>query len=526
MPGSENNSSGRVCLVGAGPGDEGLITVRGEQMLRRADVVIYDALANPRLLQHVRSQAERIPISPDGGRPKLTQDQINGLLHQRASSGLFVVRLKGGDPYMFGRGAEEITYLGDRGIACEVVPGVTAGLAVPMAAGIPLTRRDLASTVTFATGHEDATKGQTSIDYRAFAALIRAGGTGCIYMGAGRNGAIAEQLQRHGLPANTPVVAIQWGFTPRQRSVRTTLAATAATIEKTGLGPPMIIVIGRVAAINDPSLDFYARRPLFTKRIIVTRTRHQASHLYQLLTELGADVLEAPTIKLQPPGNFAPIDKAIRNIDQYDWLIFTSVNGVEALAERLATLKLDSRHLAGPQIAVIGDTTASALMQNLAIRADLMPKGFVGEELAEALIAQHDIRGSRFLMLRADIARPALRQRLGDAGAVVDDLAIYETKPPVALPNDVLTALGKGNVDWITFTSSSTVRNTIELLGPEAGLLKRVKIASIGPITSATVRRLGFDVSVEAGTSSLDGLITAMVEEESRSENRQPKPDS
>ena len=510
MTGSEKNSLGRVCRVGAGPGDEGLITVLGLARLQRADVVIYDVLVNPRLVDQVPAGAQRIALPRRDDAQKLDRDDINQLMLDWARRGKFVVRLKGGDPYMFGRGGEEAAFLGRHGIECEVVPGITAGLAAPMAAGIPITRRDLASTVTFITGHEDPAKDQPAVDYKALAALIQSGGTVCIYMGMSRLEAIAQRLLHHGAEPGTSTAIVQWGFTPRQRSMRSTLADVAAQAEASSFDAPAIVVVGAVAAVEEPGLDFYTNRPLFGQRIVITRTRNQASQFHSMLTQRGALVLEAPTIELVPPSDFSAIDEAITNIGRFDWLVLTSVNGVEALARRLAHLKLDSRHLAPLRVAVIGDATERAVREHLGIRPDLVPPNYVAESLARSLIDREPLAGKSILMLRADIARPTLGQMLADAGAQVTDLPIYITRRPPALPDNVLQALRSGNVDWITFTSSSTARNMVEMLGQERSLLADLHTASIGPITSRTVRQLDLPVTVEADPSNLEGLIAAI----------------
>ena len=507
-------------LVGAGPGDEGLITVRGLELLRSADVVIYDSLANPRLRQEAPPDAQHVPVGARGDATKLSQDEINELMLQGARQGKHVVRLKGGDPYLFGRGGEEAEFLGQHGIACEVVPGVTAGIAAPMAAGLPITRRDLASTVTFVTGHEDASKEQAAVDYEALAALIRRGGSVCFYMAMARLGAIARHLQATQLGPDTPVAIVQWGFTPRQRSIRTTLARAESDTADLNLGSPAIVVVGQVAAIDGPGLDFYTRRPLFGRRIVITRTRQQASRLRVMLAEIGADVLEAPTIELVPPSDWTSVDQWIARMDQFDWLLLTSVNGVLALADRLNYLGLDSRHLASVKIGVIGDATEATVYRHLGIRADLVPPHYVSESLAKTLITNHDVRKKRILMLRADLARTDLRRLLTEAGASVTDVTIYETKRPGKLPDDVINALRQGEAHWITFTSSSTAQNMASLLAGETGLLDRVRIASIGPITSRTIRGLGWPVAVEAVPSNLEGLVEAILKAESGAESK------
>jgi uroporphyrinogen III methyltransferase/synthase len=499
-------------LVGAGPGDPGWITVRGLELLRQAEVVVFDALANPLLLDEAPATSEKIDVGKRARDHKLSQDQINQLLVDKAREGKRVVRLKGGDPYLFGRGAEELIYCAKAGVACEVVPGITSGIAAPLAAGIPVTHREVASTLTLVTGHEDPTKGASAIDYRSLAGLISAGGTVCFYMGVGRLKAISDELQKHGLAGATPVALIQWGATPKQRSLRTTLAKADEQVRLAGIGSPAIIVVGPVAAIQEPGLDFYMNRPLFGRRVLVTRTRQQASTLKKRLAELGAEVLEAPTVELVPPSDWSEVDRAIRDIGQFDWVVLTSGNGVRTLKERLDHLGLDARHLAGVRFAAVGETTEEELRTTLGIKADLVPTRFVAESLAGELISRHDVKGKRVLLLRADIARPALPKLLSEAGAQVTEVTAYQTKVADALPEGIVTALREKRVDWVTFTSASTAQNLAALLGDERALLASTQIASIGPITSDAVRELGLEVAVEAEKSNIEGLMQAIVE--------------
>lgn len=504
--------SGRVCLVGAGPGDPGLITVRGLDRLRTADVIVHDALVLPSLLRHTRADATFIDVGKRHADHKMTQDEINALLLEQAKQGRFVVRLKGGDPFVFGRGAEEAVYLADHGVTCEIVPGVTAGVAAPAMAGIPVTHRHFASSVTFVTGHEDPTKSKSITDLKALASLVQTGGTLCIYMGMNRLDALTDELLKHGLPPETPAAIVEWGATPRQQSLRTTLDRLSSQVAEESLRAPAIIIIGRVVAIEEPGLDAYIHRPLFGQRILITRTREQASELRVKLEALGAEVLEAPTISMEPMLDEvrAKVDAALRSLADYDWLVLTSANGVEAMAQRIVALGLDGRAFAQVKIAVVGDATAAALQSQLGLRADLVPAKFVAEELAAAL-TDSDAKGKRFLLLRADIARQALPQLLIAAGGSVDDLPIYRTLPAEQLPAEVLNNLQQGNIDWITFTSSSTVRNLLTLLGDDRGLLQKVKIASIGPITTTTLREAGLAPTVEAKPSNIDGLVAAMM---------------
>lgn len=506
--------TGRVALVGAGPGDPGLITVAGLERLRCAEVVVHDALANPRLLDEAPPDAERIDVGKRAGAHKLGQERINALLVDLARQGRFVVRLKGGDPYLFGRGGEEAVHLAEHAVPFEVVPGITAGIAAPMTAGIPVTHRQLASTVTFVTGHEDPAKDATAIDYRALAALVVAGGTVCFYMGVARLRGIAEALIARGLDAQTPAAAVQWGTTPRQRVAHGTIESLPGVLEREDIGAPAIVVVGPVAALPEQvsGLDFFAQRPLFGQTVLVTRTRQQASELARQLEALGAEVIETPTIELVPPESWDEVDAALGEVGRNDWLVLTSANGVRAVAERFEALGLDARHLAGVRLAAIGDATARALHDALGVRADLVPQRFVAESLADELIAQGDVRGRRFLLLRADIARPALPERLSEAGAVVNEVVAYRTKLAEALPAAALEALEAGRVNWVTFTSSSTARNLVALLGERRELLAGVRCASIGPITSETMRELGLTVALEAERSNVAGLVAALTQ--------------
>lgn len=507
----DEKTFGRVCLVGAGPGDPGLITVRGMQLLRAAQVIVHDALVLPSLLREARADAQLIDVGKRHADHKMTQDAINALLLEQAKAGRFVVRLKGGDPFVFGRGAEEAVYLAKHGVICEIIPGITAGVAAPAMAGIPVTHRHFASSVTFVTGHEDPAKSASTTDLAALASLITTGGTVCIYMGMNRLDAITDQLLEHGLPSDTPAAVVQWGATPMQRSLRTTLDRLSSLVDEEELKAPAVIVIGKVVAIEEPGLDFYMKRAMVGQRVVITRTRDQASDLREKLEALGAQVLEAPTIQVQPMTQDAQqrVDQALRSLDNYNWLVVTSANGVDALAQRVNALALDGRAFANVKIAAVGQATALALQTSLGLRADLLPEKFVAESLAASLLKE-DAKGQRYLLLRADIARDRLPQLLIEAGALVDDLPVYRTLPAIQLPEDVMEALRAGEVDWITFTSSSTVRNMIALLGEEHTLLRSVKIASIGPITSQTLRETDLSPTVEASPSDIQGLVSAI----------------
>ncbi len=510
-----------VALVGAGPGEPGLITVAGLDRLRRADVVVFDALANPSLLQEARPHALQIDVGKRAGQHKKTQDAINALLVEHARTGRRVVRLKGGDPLLFGRGGEEAAYLAEHGIACEVIPGITSGLAAPAAAGIPPTHRGLASSVTLVTGHEEPDKTDTAVDYAALARLAQRGGTLCFYMGVARVDAIAAALIAQGLAPDTPAALVQWGTLPSQRTAQATLATLTHAVAQGGLSSPAIIVVGPVAGLRLPGLDSLTRRPLVAKRVLITRTRSQASSLRALLEERGAEVLEAPTIEMHPPESWEPIDLAIQNLTQWGWLVLTSRNAVDVLADRLEVLGLDARAVGGVKVAAVGQATAARLRERVGLLADLVPDFASGEALARTLILAIGQRPSpdtstppladtKLLLLRADIAQPTLPQMLRKAGGEVEEVAAYQTRIVERLPDHVIQAIMEEDLDYVTFTSSSTVRNLVALMGDEARRLHGFRLASIGPATSRTLGELGFEVGVEASQPGVEPLVAAL----------------
>lgn len=520
------NAAGIVHLVGAGPGDPGLLTLAGAKLLAAADVVVYDYLSNPALLTHCRTDVEAIYVGKKAAAHSFTQDAINALLVEKGQAGKRVVRLKGGDPFVFGRGGEECEALAAAGIPFEVVPGITAALAAPAYAGIPVTHRDFNSSFTFITGHEkeeqykdaaakarDVAEGSSDLDYASIAKLP------CIafYMGVKSLPRICQKLIDHGMSPDMPAATIRWGTTPRQQTVVGTVGTLATEVAKAALKPPALTIIGRVVELRE-TMNWFERRPLFGQTIVVTRTRQQASELSDRLTSLGANVIEAPTIELAPPNEFSGVDEAIRKIADYDWVVFTSANGVAFTKQRLADHGLDARAFGRARIAAIGDATARAIREELFLNVDLCPDSFVAEALADALTAAGHVKGCRFLLLRADIARPVLRERLQrDGAAEVRDVPIYETRPATALPQHLLDALAAGEITWATFTSSSTARNFATLLGPDyASKLSGVKIASIGPITTATLRELKLEPTVQADKFNIDGVVRAMTDEIAR----------
>ncbi|MFA6564031.1 MAG: uroporphyrinogen-III C-methyltransferase [Verrucomicrobiia bacterium] len=497
---------GIVYLVGAGPGDAGLLTLRGAECLRQAEVVVYDYLANTALLRWCPPETEIIYAGKSGARHELEQHEINALLVTKAKEGKRVVRLKGGDPYIFGRGGEEAEALVAEGLAFEEVPGVSSAVAAPAYAGIPVTHRGLTSAVTILTGHEDPTKPETAIDWELLGKLDS---TKVILMGVGNVGKIADALRRHA-PAETPVAMIRWGTTGHQQTLTGTLADIAGRAEQAQFKPPAVIVIGKVVALRD-RLNWFETKPLFGRRVVVTRTREQASELSRRLQDLGAETLEIPTIKILPPKSGKIMREALEGIGEYDWLVFTSPNGVEHFFRAFFEVYHDIRDIGGVKIAAIGPATAARL-QSLHLQVDLQPEEFVAEEVVKAFEKEFNIENQRFLLPRADLARDALPEGLEALGGIVDKVECYRTVPEVEDESGNLARLLAEGADAITFTSSSTVENFCNLvnLGELLAKFPQLKLASIGPITSETIRKRGFNVDVEAAQHDIPGLTDAV----------------
>src|SRR5262245_54688432 len=480
-----------VYLVGAGPGDPGLITIRGAELLARADVVVYDRLASPALLDLVPAGTELVSAAKAPGRAELTQDEINALLVERGRAGLTVVRLKGGDPFVFGRGGEEAEALAIAGLPFEVGPGITSAVGAPAYAGIPVTHRGVATHFTVVTGHEDPTKDHTDVDWGA---LARAGGTLVILMGAGNLREIAQRLVDAGRDPATPVAAVRNGTRADQRTVR----ATLGTIADAGVLAPSAIVVGEVAALD---LAWFESRPLFGRSVVVTRAREQSSELRGRLTALGASVIELPTITVEP------VDFAVPALTNYAWIVFTSVNGVDAFFCRgLDAAGLDARALASLRVAAIGPGTGSALRER-GVRADLVPERSVAEALLEVLPPPR-ARGERVLLARAERGRDVLPDGLAARGYDVEILPVYRTVQATADP-DLLARVRDGEVDAITFTSSSTVEDLCDVLGGVRN--PQPTVVSIGPATSETARSRGLRVDAQADPHTIDGLVDALV---------------
>ncbi len=496
--------TGKVYLIGAGPGDPDLITVKGVECIRRADVVVYDYLAADQLLTYSRKDAEIIYVGKKGGDHTLPQEGINALIADKAAEGNVVARLKGGDPFIFGRGGEEAEYLVERGIPFEIVPGVTSAIAAPAHAGIPLTHRDFTSSVCLVTGHEKPGKETSSINWQA---LVDLGGTLVFLMGVKNLPNITEQLMTHGMAADMPVALVRWGSTPEQQTVTGTLADIVRIVEQVGLKAPCIIVVGAVVGLRE-TISWFENRPLFGKRIVVTRARAQASNFVKMLTEKGADCLECPTIRIEAPDDYSQLDKSLDNLSTYDWLVFTSVNGVDFFFDRLFDRGMDVRALHHISTAVIGPATRDRLM-GFGIKADIMPDSYRAESVVEAF-ASLDMKGKKVLLPRAAEARYVLPKELTAMGAGVDEIPVYYTRQDASAAETLLTALEARQVDAVTFTSSSTVKNFKALLPADKAevdrLLEGVALVSIGPITSETAEQEGFTVAVTADEYTIEGL--------------------
>jgi uroporphyrinogen III methyltransferase/synthase len=499
---------GTVYLVGAGPGDVGLLTLRGAELMARADVVVYDALVNPELLRHAKPQAEIIFGGKRARDHSMSQEELNALLVEKARAGKTVVRLKGGDPYVFGRGAEEAGELARAKIPFEVVPGVSSFVAVPNYAGVPLTHRDLASRITLITGHGDPALEPSSINW---ADLAQTPGTKVIMMGTERIGEIAKTLIANGTPPETPAALVQWGTLAGQRSVSGTLANIGEVAEQAGIAPPTVAVIGDVVKLRS-SLNWFEHRPLFGKRVVVTRSREQAGPLTQKLRDLGAEVLEVPTIKFGPPTRRQDLIDALLELNSYNWLVFTSPNGVTTFFEYFFRQFHDMRDLGGARIAAVGPATAKKLKE-LHLQVDIMPDEAIGSAVAEAFKEFESIENLKICLLRAEVANRDLPDALEAEGAIVDDIALYQTLPETEDVEGSAASLNEKGADWVLFTSGSTVEhfharfNLPELRARFPGL----RLATIGPETTKVMKALGVNPDVEAKQHTTEGLIAAVL---------------
>ncbi|MDO8683108.1 MAG: uroporphyrinogen-III C-methyltransferase [Armatimonadota bacterium] len=505
-----NSSYGKVYLVGAGPGDPKLCTLKAVECIQKADVIVYDRLAHPALLKHAQPDVELIYVGKASSDHAMRQEDINHLLADKAKEGKIVTRLKGGDPFVFGRGGEEAELLVEEGVSFEVVPGITSAIAVPAYAGIPVTHRKLCSTLGIITGHEDPNKTESSIKWDKIATGID---TLVFLMGVENLPNIVSELVKNGRATDTPIALVRWGTRTNQETLVGTLGDIVEKVQQTGFKSPAVTIVGEVVRLRD-TLRWFDNRPLFGKKVVVTRSREQASELTQELENLGAEVIEFPVIKIVPPADWSPVDTVVEGMASFDWLIFTSANGVNCLVKRLLKTNRDIRVLAGPKIAAIGPKTAETL-EKFGVRVDFIPDKFV----AEAVIDQfpEDVKGKRILLARAGVAREVLPEKLTELGADVTVVIVYETVLEDSDSADIKQMLDDGEIDIITFTSSSTVKNFVALIGEngKSSLPEGVTIACIGPITAQTAEEYGLKPDIIADEYTIEGLVHALVDRQS-----------
>ena len=501
-------NTGKVYLIGAGPGDPGLITVKGLDCVRRADVIVYDYLANDRLLEQRKPEAELLYVGKQGGRHTLPQDDINALIVKKAKEGKIVARLKGGDPFIFGRGGEEAEDLVDHGIAFEVVPGVTAATAVPTYAGIPLTHRDYTASVAFVTGHEDPTKEASKVHWDRIATGI---GTLVFFMGMKNLQNIVDNLITYGRSPQCPVALIQWGTRTDQKVVTGTLQDIVPKVKEAQLGPPAIIVVGEVVKLRE-KLNWFETKPLFGRRVVVTRSREQASVFAEMLIDRGAKTIEFPSIEVVPPSSWAELDAAIDGLERYHWVIFTSANAVRFFMQRLRERGKDVRQLKDAKLCAVGPKTAEALDQ-FSLRADIIPAEFKAEGVIEAF-GNMDVKGLRFLIPRAKKARELIPDKLRELGADVTVATAYDNVKPSTDVERVKKLFREKKISAGPFTSSSTVHNFVEMLGRSGykELMNGVAVACIGPVTSKTAEEYSMKPDIMPKEYTIPAMVNAMVD--------------
>ena len=502
-------TQGTVYLVGAGPGDPGLLTCRAADLIRQADVLVYDALCNADFVRMAPEGAEIIYAGKRSSDHAIPQDELNQLLVEKAQTGQTVVRLKGGDPFVFGRGGEEAQELVAAGVPFEVVPGISSSVAAPAYAGIPVTHRDHCSSYTVITGHERPEKeGESAVDWSR---LANDPCTKIVLMGVERIRAIAGNLMDHGLPGTTPVGMVRWGTTGKQETLCGTLESIADLVAEREFKAPAVTIIGSVVNLRE-ELNWFENRPLFGKRIVVTRTRKQASGLSARLTELGAEVMEIPTIRIEEPDDLDALKDGLLGLGSYQWLVFTSPNGVDRFFSYFFKGFDDLRDLGGCRIAAIGPATAAKL-KALHLKIDLMPEDYTAAGVAQAFKDSEtfDVENETIALFRAQVANPELPKVLGELGAIVDDIAIYKTVPETEDTNGAVARLAESGADWITFTSSSTVEHFDARFGLAETLKKHdASAVSIGPETTKTLRELGVEPVVEADPHNINGMVEAV----------------
>lgn len=494
---------GMVLIVGAGPGDPGLITLRGVRALMRADVIVYDQLANDELLQFARKDARLVYVGKKGGDHTIPQKEINDLLVQEAKKGFVVARLKGGDPFIFGRGGEEAEILAREGIPIEVIPGVTSAISVPAYAGIPLTHREFTSTVAFVTGHEDPSKGKSGIDWARLSGI----GTLVFLMGVRNLSGITRNLIEGGKDPATPAALVRWGTTPDQETVTGTLGDISKKAAAKKITPPAVLVVGGVVSLRD-RLNWFEGKPLFGKGIVITRPEDQAGEFAALLQEEGARVIRFPAIEIAPPESWEGLDRAIERIESYHWVIFTSANGVRFFFSRLRERGRDVRDLKGLRICTIGPATARAVEER-GLRVDIIPEEYISEGILAAFKGR-DLRGKKILLPRAEVARDVLPEGLEKLGASVEAVTAYRTIRSAYRKSDLQPLIEEGKVDVITFTSPSTVMHFREIMGKDFRLPEKVKIACLGPVTAAAAKKHGYSVDILQARYTIPGMVEAI----------------
>jgi uroporphyrinogen III methyltransferase/synthase len=505
MPADKKKQTGKVYIIGAGPGDPDLITVKGLRCIREADVLIYDHLVSEELLSHGRDSIRLIYAGKQGGDHTLSQDEINRRLVEEAGQGKIVARLKGGDPFIFGRGGEEAEVLAKAGIPFEIVSGVSSAVAAPSYAGIPLTHRGYTSTVAFVTGHEDPAKEKSDIDWGALCGI----GTLVFLMGVKNLPKIVAGLTAHGKDPGTPAALIRWGTTSHQETLTGTLENIAQRAEENKFLPPAVFVVGRVVDLRE-SLVWFENKPLFGKGVVITRPEAQAGEMRELLWRHGARAIAFPTIDIVPPENWQALDEALKCLESYRWIIFTSANGVRFFFRRLRETGRDLRDLKGIRICTIGPATA-ATIEGMGIRVDLVPDSYISEGVVRAF-EKHDLKGCRILLPRAETARDVIPEGLAGLGAAVDVVTVYRTVASDRKQEDLAPLLAAGEVDVITFTSPSTVTHFMQIMGRDFAPPPQVRIACIGPVTAAAVKKAGLPVHIMREEFTVPGLVAAMIE--------------
>lgn len=499
-------NKGKVYIMGVGPGDYKLATLKAIECISKADVVVYDRLIGSRLLNHARKDAELVYVGKMPDHHVVPQDKINEILVKKALEGKTVARVKGGDPFVFGRGGEEAESLLEYGIEFEIIPGVTSSIAVPAYAGIPVTHRDFCSSFHIITGHERAEKGKSIIDYEA---LARIEGTLVFLMGVKNLPQISGNLIKYGKDGSTPAGVIEKGTTADQRVITGTLADIAEKVQEYGVKSPAITVVGNVVNLRE-RLKWFPHGKLAGKRVIVTRSREQASKLVDKIEELGGEVLEFPTIKIAEPESYVQFDRILGNLRGFAWIVFTSVNGVDAFFKRMKEKRIDIRQLYGIKLCAVGEATGEQL-NNYGLSIDYMPEKFTTGDLLEGLLKLVK-QGEKVLLARADIANPGLAEGLKENGIAFEDLVVYRTLADAAGREEILSLLDENRIDYITFTSSSTVKNFVSIIGKDMpDKISKVKAVCIGPVTAKTAEELGISVGAVADVYTIDGLVQKLI---------------